>query len=319
MKISVYITSYNQKALLAEAIDSVLAQTLRPHEIIVVDDASSDGSQATISGYAARHPGLIRPIFHERNTGVARTRIDALSAVSGDAVTYVDGDDRILPAKIEREARALAESGAPIAFSNHYYMDGAGNRTGIWAGKLEPPQGSVLAETFARDYPGRDLFRMELIRVADLKSVGFHDPSLATFEDFDLRIRLTRSLRTCYVNEPLAEIRRQDTGLSWSRPETHFAMLMRIYRKNRPLLRHLDPGVRRRAERRFLNWLGSNARKAGQAALIDARRSAVGRRAAAARFFLFCVRHAPDELTLGDILRLVLPARAAVARIEGTS
>ncbi|MBT7715794.1 MAG: glycosyltransferase family 2 protein, partial [Deltaproteobacteria bacterium] len=87
MKISVFITSYNQKKFLIEAIESVLNQTLSPFQIIVVDDSSKDLSQEVIAGYAARYPNLITPIFHKRNTGVAQVRIDALNAVNGDYVT----------------------------------------------------------------------------------------------------------------------------------------------------------------------------------------------------------------------------------------
>ena len=105
--ISVYITSYNQREFLAEAIDSVLAQTLPPHQIIVVDDCSTDGSQDIIADYARAHRGLFSPIYHRDNTGVAQVRADALAAVTGDLVTYVDGDDRYLPTKLEQEAAAL--------------------------------------------------------------------------------------------------------------------------------------------------------------------------------------------------------------------
>lgn len=61
MNISVFITSYNQRDYLREAIESVLAQTLPASQIIVVDDASSDGSPDLISDYARRYPDLFTP------------------------------------------------------------------------------------------------------------------------------------------------------------------------------------------------------------------------------------------------------------------
>lgn len=63
MDLTVGITSYNQCGLLVEAIDSVLAQTLRPREIIIVDDASEDDSPQLIRSYAAHYPDLVRPIL----------------------------------------------------------------------------------------------------------------------------------------------------------------------------------------------------------------------------------------------------------------
>ena len=116
-RISVYITSYNQKEYLVEAIDSVLNQTLKPFEIIIVDDCSTDGSREVIAGYALRYPDLVNPIYHTRNQGVAQARIDALQMVTGDYVTYVDGDDRYLPTKLEKEARLLQENANDLGMS----------------------------------------------------------------------------------------------------------------------------------------------------------------------------------------------------------
>jgi glycosyltransferase involved in cell wall biosynthesis len=127
MNVSVYIPSYNQRRFLAQAIESVLAQTLRPHQVIIVDDSSTDGSQNVIATYTARHPRLITAIYHDRNRGIPRTRNDALQAVTGDCVTYVDADDRLLPTKLEREAEALAANpDAHVAFSDYVYTDSQG-------------------------------------------------------------------------------------------------------------------------------------------------------------------------------------------------
>ncbi len=62
MDVTVGITSYNQRDYLIEAIDSVLAQSAPPDEVIIVDDASTDDYTQVISGYAARNPERERPI-----------------------------------------------------------------------------------------------------------------------------------------------------------------------------------------------------------------------------------------------------------------
>ena len=95
MKISVYISSYNQKEYLQVAIESVLNQTFLPYEIIIVDDCSSDGSQELIKEYSKKY-SFIRYVFHKENKGIAQVRITALSKVTGDFVTYLDGDDLYL-------------------------------------------------------------------------------------------------------------------------------------------------------------------------------------------------------------------------------
>ena len=234
-RISVFITSYNQRDYLIEAIETVLGQTLTPTQIIIVDDCSSDDSSDVISDYASRYPELITPIYHKENMGVTRTRIDALNAVNGDYVTYVDGDDRYLPQKLEKEFEALKRNhNAQIAFSNNYYMSADGMHTGIWIDEDDhcPPEGNVFWQTFGRSYPKNSLFRMELVEYEAWKRVGFHDTSLKIYEDFDMRIRLTKPLQTVYVDEPLTEIRYHGKGLSSLNARNHVEALKYIYRNN---------------------------------------------------------------------------------------
>ena len=257
-RISVFITSFNQKDYLREAIDSVLNQTLPPWEIIVVDDCSTDGSQELIQNYAARYPELIKPIFHHKNTGVAQSRIDALEAVNGDYVTYVDGDDRFRPTKIEKEYAALCRNRkASIAFSNTHYMTPEGHFSEAWIEDEKPPEGDVFMQTFGRMYPKRSLYRMELVDYQAWKSIGFHDPNLTIYEDFDMRIRMTKHLQTVYCDEVLSEIRDHGSGLSNSDKKSHIRSLDYIFQKNRPMLLDLKPTDRRAAEAGFRFWFNN--------------------------------------------------------------
>jgi len=270
MKISVYITSYNQKRYLKEAVESVLAQTLKPCQIIIVDDCSSDGSQELIAGFRSQHPDLITAIYHAQNTGVTQVRIDALQAVTGDYVTYVDGDDRFLPTKLEKEAKLLqANLHAQIAFSNSFYMTEDGVHTGIWAEEAKPPEGYVFWQTFARDFPRRNLFRMELVNYQAWKRIGFHDSNLYMYEDYDMRIRLTKHLQVVYYDEPLTEIRRHSTGLSTSKSDRHFEALDYIYRKNKPLLNDLSKAERDYVGRKSGEWIARVAVRASDEALDE--------------------------------------------------
>jgi glycosyltransferase involved in cell wall biosynthesis len=258
MTISVYITSYNQKTYLIEAIDSVLAQTLRPDQLIIVDDCSSDGSQDVIRGYAARYPDLITPIFHGQNTGVAQTRIDALDAVMSEYATYVDGDDRLLPEKLEREMAALhANPEARIAYSNVGYIDAAGHRTGQWAAPGERvPQGEVFHQVFAREFPRRMLYRHELVHVPTWRAIGSYDPNLGWLEDWEMRIRLTKRCQTVYVDEVLSEFRQHGGGLSRAKVTLRLAAGEYVIRKNAPLLADLDKAERELIMKKLGVWLG---------------------------------------------------------------
>lgn len=245
MDVSVFITSYNQKAYLQEAIDSVLAQTLPPAQIIIVDDCSSDGSQSLIKEYQARYPDLIVAIFHRQNLGVAQTRIHALEAVKGEYVTYLDGDDRYLPAKLEKELALLRRHPrAQIAYSNSYYITPDGRRTKTWVTDQVPPQGDVFVQTLTRRFPRGNLFRMELLPYALWQAAGFHDPSLAVLEDWDMRIRLTSRYRVVYEQTALSEIRVHRDGLSNVETAVKLGALETIRQKYEPLLAAMSAAER---------------------------------------------------------------------------
>lgn len=247
-RISVFITSYNQKALLVEAIDSVLAQTLPAMEIIVVDDASTDGSQQLIHEYAAKHPA-IRPFCHPRNLGIGPNKRFAQEQARGDWLTYLDGDDRYLPRKLEKEWDAIQRlAGARIAYSNFAFIDEHGRRTRLWARPGQTmPQGDVFVDVICRDFPYEAVFRNELAWLPAIREVGWYDPTRLTHEDWDLKIRLTRRYRVAYNPDVGMEYRRHSGSISIYAPiDVRLKQLMEVYDRNMPLLEGLPPQVQAR-------------------------------------------------------------------------
>ena len=279
MRISVYITSYNQKDFLKEAVDSVLAQTMRPHEILIVDDASTDGSRDLISSYAIKHPNLIRYHINDKNVGVTKTRNKALDLVEGDFVTYLDGDDKYLPEKLEIQARCIKESNADLVYGNFYFAENElTNLTGIWfrdRRKL-PSSSNIFREVISRAFPQNTLFRFELVRKEYLDQIGRYDEELTIYEDFEFRIRLTKDAHTAFSIEPIAVYRKHSSGLSNTDISKHIDSLNYIFKKHESAIGTLaiddQQFVRRRIEkimnelrspvknestikRRFKNWL----------------------------------------------------------------
>jgi glycosyltransferase involved in cell wall biosynthesis len=112
--ISVMIPVYNSEAYLAEAIDSVLAQSYRPIELIVVDDGSDDagGEVARRYGDAVRYQRQARA-----GNGAARNR--AVGLASGDLFTFLDADDRLVPGALERLADVLRDDPSLQAVYGH--------------------------------------------------------------------------------------------------------------------------------------------------------------------------------------------------------
>ena len=303
-QISVVITSYNQREYLSEAIESVIQQTLRPSEIIVADDCSTDGSIDLIQDYAARHPGWIKAVIQPRNLGVARNRNRALAQVSGDLVSFLDGDDRFLPRKLQREYETYrTRRGVQIVYSNIYYLDETGQRSRLWAEGVAPPEGEVFTHVLGRNYPRGMTFRNELVDTECIREVGGYDESLPRYGDWDLLIRLTRRFRTAYCPEPLTVYRLHSDSLSRAPATVHIDTITRIREKYRPFLADLSELERAEVERKFRQRLAVLSRRAAREAM-----DAPDRRVA----FAHWARSLPLDHGWSPVLlgRILLPIRA---------
>lgn len=267
MNVSVIITSFNQRAYLTEAIRSVLRQSLQPCQIIVVDDASTDGSPETIAAYARVYPHLIEPIYHGRNQGVARSRNDALARACGDYVTYLDGDDRLLPDKLALEADRLLRTGADAVYSDYYTMDAGGYRTGRWSQGRLLPEGDIFPQVMGRRFPGGNLFRYELVNYRLWQEVGFYDEGLSLYEDWEMRVRLAHRLRFTAVQMPQSEIRRHHAGLSSAPTSAHLEAVEYIANKHAGLINALSPDAQTDVRRGLAAWRARLLRRAAQESL----------------------------------------------------
>ena len=263
MKISVYITSYNQKTYLNEALQSVLNQTLMPFEIIIIDDASDDGSQDLISNYCIKFPNLIKSVFNPENKGISACRNIALNLVKGDYTTWLDGDDIYLPRKLEVQSNLIKKGGVNLVYTNYYYAkDDISNLYQIWCSNINEITKSknIFKAVVCRNFPMSNLFRYELVETKMLKSIGGYDENLKIYEDFDFRIRLCETANTTFSFEPLIVYRIHGKGLSNASKENHLISLNYIYRKYENLFLNL-PTTDREEIMRFIDRNLSNFNK----------------------------------------------------------
>lgn len=105
--ISVLIPAYNAENYIAEAINSVLRQTHRAFEIIVVDDGSIDETRRVVESFSS----AIR-YFHQENCGAGRTRNRCVELASGKFLAFLDADDVWLPDKLELQMREFEREGS---------------------------------------------------------------------------------------------------------------------------------------------------------------------------------------------------------------
>jgi teichuronic acid biosynthesis glycosyltransferase TuaG len=112
--VSIITPAYNSTRTLGETIESVQAQSFTDWEMIIVDDASGDGTTALASRYAA-DDARIRVIRRHENGGVAVARNQALAAATGRYIAFLDADDLWLPEKLALQMQFMAENDATIS------------------------------------------------------------------------------------------------------------------------------------------------------------------------------------------------------------
>ena len=105
--VSVIVPLYNASAYIVEALDSVLASTYRPLEIVVVDDGSKDDSLSAVQAYAKDHPEV--RVLHQENAGVSAARNHGIREAKGEYILPVDADDTIGTTYIEHAVEAMQD------------------------------------------------------------------------------------------------------------------------------------------------------------------------------------------------------------------
>ena len=144
-KVSIVLPAYGVEEYIAEALDSLLAQTYENIEILVIDDGSPDGSGAIAEDYAARDSRVT--VFHTANQGLGAARNFGAAKARGEFLWFVDSDDTVAPKAAETFVSTLGRSGSDFAVSCYDRLE---NRKRI-------PAGGWIRHAHARRRLGVDL------------------------------------------------------------------------------------------------------------------------------------------------------------------
>ena len=134
MRLSVALATHDGRRWLPELLDSLGAQVRLPDELVVCDDASTDGTQAVLDDFAATAPFDVRRVDHDVRRGPVRAFETALGAVTGDLVALCDQDDRWDRQKLSVLEAVLAAPGTTLAFCDARMVDETGQGDGrrLW-------------------------------------------------------------------------------------------------------------------------------------------------------------------------------------------
>jgi glycosyltransferase involved in cell wall biosynthesis len=196
-RFSIIITCYNHAAFIGEAVESALAQDHPDREILVVDDASTDGSREIL----ARYGTAIRLEAQAANTGacVARNRGAELSR--GDFLVFLDGDDLLLPGALRVHDRIVERKAPTLILSSMFYLRGPFSAARI--DDRDRPIQVVDYEMFIKkDRPFRaSASAMVVARPAFFRVGGWSDGTFP-IEDQDLLLKLGCAGRTIQILAP---------------------------------------------------------------------------------------------------------------------
>ncbi|MBN2287889.1 MAG: glycosyltransferase [Candidatus Glassbacteria bacterium] len=215
--VSVIIPVYNQAEYLADAVHSALAQSYPSLEVIIIDDASTDGSDRVIAGFSG--DPRVAALRNAENLDCARTFNVGIREAKGTYYAILAADDSWEPGFLEALVAALEENpGAAFAYCRVNLMDPRGRK--------KPRRNDRIF--YDRDFCGdqfEEIVRWinpiphhaTVVRKSCAEEAGLYDPELTTTHDWDLWLRLARKHPVAFVNRYLANYRVHQANVSMRR------------------------------------------------------------------------------------------------------
>jgi glycosyltransferase involved in cell wall biosynthesis len=223
-KVSIVIPCYNAEKYVAETIDSVLNQSYENIEIIVVNDGSTDSTEAIVKQYPVQY--IFQP-----NSGVSVARNRGFQESNGEFICFLDADDILFEKTIEQKVRALQNDpgsvlvhGIAIVTDEHLRPIGQ---------ELAGKDGFDLVNSLLQFELPIPCPSNALIRRSALEEKGLFDKKLSTSADFDLWVRLVKDNYIIKVDEASIYYRRHDNAM-FNNLDLYVRDIFRIYWKYAP-------------------------------------------------------------------------------------
>lgn len=201
-KVSVIIPTYQSEAYISQAIESVLKQSYKDFEIIIVDDGSKDNTDKILKTYSSNN--FIKMIF-QKNQGPSTARNRGINESSGEYIAFLDSDDIWLPDKLEKQIKVMENDPLiGLVYSDTYFFDSEK----IWpktSFRFQiPGKGSVFNTLFVENFIP---LLTVIIRRTCMDANNLFNSEFEPAEDYDLWLRVSQKMKIAYVNEPLAKYR----------------------------------------------------------------------------------------------------------------
>lgn len=208
--VSVIIPAYNRANVIQRAIESVLNQTYKDLELIVVDDCSTDNTKEIVESI---NDSRVKYFCLPKNSGACAARNKGIDLAKGELIAFQDSDDEWLPSKLEIQVHLLQTENTDIVFCGFEKVYSDGKRQTVPQNEKSGfcTQEKLLYESIAST--------QTIIGKADaVKKVRF-DESMPRMQDYDFIIRASGKYKVYLWNEPLVKVYEQPDSITASKKQ----------------------------------------------------------------------------------------------------
>ncbi|MFC7008673.1 glycosyltransferase family 2 protein [Halalkalicoccus salilacus] len=199
--VTAIIPTYNRPDLLRGAVESVICQTYKNIELIVVDDHSPTPAESALSSISTSNLRSIQVIRHDKNKGANVARNTGIKNASGDFIAFLDDDDKWEPTKIERQVAAFqtADDSVGVTYTGQHFINEEGVTTSVHISK-------VGGDVTKRLLCGAQIapFSSVMVRSDVIQRAGLPDERFPCWQDREWYVRLSQYCEFKPIPEPLA-------------------------------------------------------------------------------------------------------------------
>jgi glycosyltransferase involved in cell wall biosynthesis len=225
--VSIIIPTYNRRQLIARSIKSVLNQTYRDFELIIVDDGSTDDTSEVVAGF---NDERIRYIRCEENRGEAAARNTGIKTARYDYIAYQDSDDEWLPEKLARQMELLEDAPPRLGvIYTGFWKTENHRRTYVPFSWVSQKNGDIHKELLKGNFIGSPVV---LIKKECFNKVGLFDENLRNLVDWEMWLRISKHYHFRCVDEPLV-VAHYDLGNVSDNPGSLIDAMVLVLEKNR--------------------------------------------------------------------------------------
>ncbi|ODS41485.1 MAG: hypothetical protein A7315_06020 [Candidatus Altiarchaeales archaeon WOR_SM1_79] len=206
-KVTVLMSVYNGEKYLREAVDSILNQTFKDFEFLIINDGSTDRTAEILKSY---HDLRINIITNEKNIGLTKSLNKGLKVARGEYIARMDADDISIPKRLEAEYAFLkSHPRVGVVSSDVHFIDKKSRKIGTWK-SCHTPEDLYYTLNFINCVAHSTImFRKDVIR-----EIGNYDETIIRAQDYDLWCRLSKVTKIYKIQEVLVLFRKTKDNIS---------------------------------------------------------------------------------------------------------